>query len=103
MKDTIFKKWMVILLITLLHFNNGIQGMMDKNLLNKESITNEVVEILANMEKDALYNTIQALHQERIKSTVAQQPILNDEVKKNIVFPGFFLRSLVLTLPPVLT
>ena len=51
--------------------------------VNFEKFTNEEVEILANIEKYQLHDTIQELHQERINSTLVQVSMPNSEVKTN--------------------
>jgi hypothetical protein len=64
----------------------------DVKTVNFEKFTNEEVEFLANMEKYYLYDTIQGLHQDRIKPTLVQLSIPNSEVKTN-----FFARSFTLS------
>ena len=66
----------------------------EKNQIIIQALDNDIsqnnLEILATMEKDDLYDTIQSLHQEHLNSSLAQPPMPNREVKKTF-FCSFFL------------
>jgi len=74
-----------------LNFGMKSSNQSDVNTVNYEKLTNEEVETLASMTKDELYDTIQELHQERMKVKLPQLSTLNPEQfllqsKNNILF-----------------
>ena len=83
--------YFLLVLLWMALFTNASE---EKNQIIIQALDNDIsqnnLEILATMEKDDVYNTIQALHQKRLKSSLAQPPMPNREVKKTF-FCSFFL------------
>ena len=84
--------YFLLVLLWMALFTNASE---EKNQIIIQALDNDIsqnnLEILATMEKDDLYNTIQALHQKRLNSSLAQPPMPNREVKKNIFLLVLFV------------
>ena len=84
--------YFVLFLLWMTLFTNASE---EKNQIIIQALDNDIsqdtLEILPNMKKDHLYDTIQSLHQEHLNSSLAQPPMPNREVKQNIFLLVLFV------------